>query len=102
MTTFVFRVLPFLEDSIQGLGLMCACAVIPSFLKIMNRPPTENLGGLQIILDVIAFLAQVSGMIALPVIKHTSNHASDLKWAILLFKLTKLDVKPPSLEYLST
>ena len=82
MSIFAFRVLPLLDDSILGLALMCACATIPSLLKILNRPSRERLAPIQIVLDIVAFLAQLSALVAIPVVKGLEDGSNDLVWAI--------------------
>merc|ERR550532_275933 len=39
---FAFRVLPLLNNAVQGLMLMCAVALVPSILKVLNRPRRQS------------------------------------------------------------
>ena len=60
MSIFAFRVLPLIDDVIQGLALMAGVAFLPSVLRILNRPKSQKLWIVQLVLDIVAFLAQVS------------------------------------------
>lgn len=85
---FAFRVLPLLDNVIQGLMLMCAMSVVPSILKLLTRPPqtSRKFNVLHIVLDVFSLIAQLSALVIWPLLSQTQNwqngHSSDLAWSI--------------------
>lgn len=84
---FVFKVLPFLDNILQGLGLMAGASLLPSFLQILNSKPTETkkLTCFYYILDILTFIAQLSALVAWPIVSAVrDNQTSDLTWAIPL------------------
>lgn len=53
-------VLPFMNDVIQSLALMTGVSTIPGLLRILRHPAKQKYMILQLLLDILAFLAQVN------------------------------------------
>lgn len=58
-TLFMLGVLPYTHDVTESLALMTGVSVVPALLRLLLRPVKSIMGITEIVLDVLAFLAQV-------------------------------------------
>ncbi len=77
MSMLVFQVLPHLDNSLMALGLLTSIAFLPGLLNIFHRPAQQTLKPIQIILDILAFAAQISVLIFIPLTTKNDN----VKWS---------------------
>ncbi|CAH1795043.1 unnamed protein product, partial [Owenia fusiformis] len=80
---FVFHILRT-HSATEGLVLMLGLATLPSLLQLVCRPRKEQYRPVVVILDILAFLAQVSAVSVLPIRNNlTKNYSHDI-WIIPL------------------
>ena len=90
MCMFTFRVLPLLNNVIQGLMLMMGVAFLPALFKVMTQRPGEPYIYLKLGLDVLALVGQVSALVVWPVVSRMQYKDGgywqeyDLVWTIPL------------------